>query len=110
MLATTLEIIRSGLKSDPSLTPSDRARLLALLRNGASSNKPEAATTTDRVARIIRRREVAKRLSCSVRTVDKLAETGVLRKHKLPGRVRAAGFLESDLNIILAGPEIRRDQ
>ena len=27
MLATTIEIVRSGLKADPSLTPADRARL-----------------------------------------------------------------------------------
>ena len=100
MLPTTVEIIRSGLKSDPSLTPAVRTRLLALLRNGPETPKPE--TTTERVARIIRRAEVAQRLSCSLRTVDGLAATGVLKKRKLPGRVRASGFLESDVAALIA--------
>lgn len=95
MLPTTLQIIRSGLQADPSISPSDRARLLALLRNGINVAKPEAATES--VARIIRRAEAARRLSCSLRLVDRLAKDGILPKRKLPGRIRASGFLESDL-------------
>ena len=104
MLATTIEIVRSGLKADPSLTPADRARLVALLRQGASAVKPE--TTTESIARIIRRREAAGRLSCSLRTVDKLAASGVLKRRLLPGRKRSAGFLESDVLALMAGKEI----
>ena len=100
MLATTYQICKSGLQSDPSLTPRDRARLLALLRNGANESKPEP--TVESVARIIRRAEAARRLSCSLRLVDRLAATGVLPKRKLPGRVRCAGFLESDVNALIA--------
>ena len=55
MLATTLQIIRSGLQADPSLSPADRARLLAIVRNGPET--PKAETTAERVARIIRRAE-----------------------------------------------------
>ena len=101
MLQSTFDIVRAGLKSDPTISPSDRSSLLALLRNGAGTTKTEI--TTERVARIIRRREAAERLSCSLRTIDKLAATGVLRKRKLPGRVRASGFLESDLVALLVG-------
>ena len=107
MLATTIEIIRCGLKADPSLTPRDRARVMASLRNAASTARTE--TTTENVARILRRGEVAKRLSCSLRTVDKLAASGVLPKRKLPGRQRAAGFLESDLSALLSS-ESREQQ
>jgi hypothetical protein len=95
MLQTTVEIIRSGLKGDPSLTPTDRARLIALLRNGQAA--PKVEPTAERVPRILRRAEVARRLSCSLRTVDKLP----IKKIKLPGRQRAAGFLESDVNTLL---------
>jgi predicted DNA-binding transcriptional regulator AlpA len=101
MLATTIEIIRSGLKADPSLTPAVRARIVAMLRNGLETPKPE--TATERVARIIRRAEVAQRLSCSLRMVDGLAASGVLKKRKLPGRIRASGFLESDVTALIAG-------
>ena len=99
MLPTTIQVLKSGLQTDPTLTPSDRARLLALFRNGTDAIRPGAGTES--VARIIRRAEAARRLSCSLRTVDKLAATGVLPKRKLPGRVRASGFLESDLVSLL---------
>lgn len=103
MLATTLEIIRSGLKADPSLTIADRARLMALLRNGSGSSKVESVTTNE--PRLIRRSEAARRLSCSLRTVDKLAAGGILPKRRLPGRVRAAGFLESDVVKLIGGAQ-----
>jgi hypothetical protein len=96
MLPTTIEIIRSGLKSDPSLTAADRSRLITLLRNWQVT--PKAETPAESVPCIIRRAEVARRLSCSLRTVDKLP----IPKVKLPGRQRAAGFLESNVNALLA--------
>ncbi len=100
MLNTTLEIVRSGLKSDPTLTPLDRTRLLAALRESAAQ-KPALETSAE--PRLVRRAEVARRLSCSLRMVDKLAASGVLAKRKLPGRLRAAGFLASDLDKLIAG-------
>jgi predicted DNA-binding transcriptional regulator AlpA len=100
MLNTTLEIVRSGLKADPTLTPQERARLLATFRaRGTQRFNPPVATEP----RLIRRGEAARRLSCSLRTVDKLASTGILPKRKLPGRIRASGFLASDLESLLMG-------
>jgi hypothetical protein len=94
MLATTLEIIRSGLKSDPSLNPGDRSRLLTLIRNGCSQAvEPTKASEP----RLIRRAGAAHILGCSLRLVDRLAKDGSLVKRKLPGRKRAAGFLEADV-------------
>ncbi len=99
MLNTTLEIVRSGLKADPTLTPQERARLLAALRTPAAQ-KPAPVISTE--LRLIRRAEVARRLSCCLRMVDKLAANGILIKRKLPGRVRAAGFLASDVDSLIA--------
>src|SRR5262245_4340121 len=101
MLSTTLQIVRSALLADPSIAAPDRTRILAFVRNDAAATKPE--TRTEGVVRIIRRAEAARRLSCSLRTIDKLASSGVLVKRKLPGRVRAAGFLESDVATLIAG-------
>lgn len=101
MLNTTLEIVRSGLKSDPTLTPQDRQRLLAALRETTALKPPEPTIAPE--SRLARRAEVARRLSCSVRLVDKLAASGVLVKRKLPGRVRASGFLSSDVDNLIAG-------
>jgi len=97
MLATTLDIIRSGLKSDPTITVAERQKLLVVLRNGAT---PQSKTDAppDNAPRLLRRAEVALRLACSLRTVDKLP----LKKVKLPGRQRAAGFREADVNALLA--------
>ena len=94
-LETTVQAVAAVLKSDPTVTPKSRSEFLATLRNGARNTKPE--TASDRVPRIIRRREAAARLSCSLRTIDKLNVQGILQKRKLPGRVRSSGFLESDM-------------
>jgi hypothetical protein len=100
MLGTTLKILRVGLESDPSLTPADRARLMAAIRDCVTPHKP-ATQPPDNSPRLLRRAEVARRLSCSLRSVDKLP----VKKFKLPGRKRAAGFLESDINTLLVGKD-----
>jgi hypothetical protein len=100
MLNTTLEIVRSGLKADPTLTPQERTRLLAALREPAAQ---KSAPVTSTEPRLIRRAETARRLSRSLRFVDKLAAAGILAKRKLPGRVRASGFLASDVDALIQG-------
>jgi hypothetical protein len=100
MLNTTLEIVRSGLKADPTLTPQERARLLAALREPAAQ---KSASVTSTEPRLIRRAETARRMSRSLRFVDKLAAAGILAKRKLPGRVRASGFLASEVDALIQG-------
>ena len=100
MLSTTLEIVRSGLKADPTLTPQDRLRLLAALRESASGKSGPVQPTEPR---LVRRAVVANRMSISLRSVDKLAASGVLPRRKLPGRIRASGFLASDVDALVSG-------
>ena len=64
MLATTIKIVRSGLESDPSLTPADRTRLMAVLRNGLVPCKPDSSPPVN-PPRLLRRAEVARRLAVS---------------------------------------------
>ena len=99
MLPSTLEILKSVLRSDPSISPAERADLLARLRQKPETPKPEAKAGGE--VRIMRRGEAARRLSCSVRTVDRLARIGALQRRKLPGRVRGAGFLASDVERLI---------
>ena len=95
----TLQIIRTALKADPSVAATDRARLLAAIRGGGEQAfKPVKVVEQ----RLIRRAEVARRLGCSLRLVDRLAKDGALVKRKLPGRKRAAGILESDVLALIA--------
>ena len=52
--------------------------------------------------RILTRAEVAKRFDRSLRFVDKLAAEGVLQRVTLPGRVRACGYREADVERLLS--------
>lgn len=93
---TTFEIVKAALKSDVTIAPDERARLLGIIRNGdhlPAKNAP----------RLVRRAEAAQRLSVSLRMVDKLTSEGVLKKRILPGRTRGCGFLESDLLALVNG-------
>lgn len=99
-LQTTIDAAKAILRADPTVTPGDRARLLALLRDNGKPDTPEPTATEPR---IIRRLEAARRLGCSVRAVDRWSAAGILRKVTLPGRVRAAGFRESDIAALIAG-------
>ena len=103
LLQSTVDIIRSALRADPHACPADRARLLAVVRTGGGPQPKTAPPETG--PRILARAEVARRLAKTTRFVDRLAQQGVLKKVRLPGRVRAAGFLESDVNALLAGKD-----
>ncbi len=59
--------------------------------------------TTEAPARLVRRIEAAKRLGVTLRCIDRLAVSGALRRIRLPGRVRAVGFRESDVSAIIEG-------
>ena len=100
MLNTTTDAIRSLLKADPSLSPQDRTRIVAVLKSGGkdSTGSPRVKTP-----RLLRRDTVAERLGCTIRQVDNLAREGILRRVILPGRTRAAGFRESDVMALITG-------
>ncbi len=91
---------------------SDRVELAKLAFMGLNKTERRAflttfadppATVAPEAERLLRRATVAARLGHSARFVDRLAADGVLRKIRLPGRARAAGFRESDLLALLAG-------
>ena len=101
MLDTTQDAVKAMLRADPSLTPSERNRILATIRNHGRASEP--ATPTAQEPRIIRRADAARRLGCSLRAVDNWTRAGILRKITLPGRVRAAGFRESEIVSVIEG-------
>jgi len=105
MLDTTMDVIKSVLKSDASIDVSERSRLVSLLRRGPETVKPKVESVPA-VPRLLRRAQVAERLGVSLRTVDNLAIAGSIRRIKFPGRSRSAGFLEAD---VLALMEIRHE-
>ena len=62
-------------------------------------NHPNA---TKQVPRLVRRKDAAKMLARSERAIDLLAQQGHLKRFRLPGRDRGAGFLESDILALLS--------
>jgi hypothetical protein len=103
MLDSTIELIRAGLKTDPTLSLAERARLILILRNHGRQTQPPQAVHAE--PKIIRRKQAAERLNSSLRFVDLLARQGVLKKCTLPGRRRAVGILESSLLAVLVAQE-----
>jgi hypothetical protein len=98
MLKTTMEIIASALKGDPTVNIRDRARILTALRRGLETKAGAAeAAAKPNLRRIVHRAEAAKIFGCSLRLIDRLSAQGALRKVRLPGRQRAAGFVEQEV-------------
>lgn len=93
MMPQTKTMLRACLQADPSIISWEK--LLTLLeRHGEVPANPP---------RLLRRLEVAQRLSCSVRAVDRLCREGALSKRVLPGRKRSTGVLESDVDTLIRG-------
>lgn len=67
---------------------------------GLTDDKTES-TQAAAEAQLLRRHEVARRLSVSLRTVDNWARQGLLTKRKLPGRLRAAGFSSVEVDRLI---------
>ena len=96
MKTTTLTALKAIIDSDPARTRVDRETLMKTL--GLSDGEP-AARPADKVVGF---EEAARRLNRTPRAVHLLARRGVLRKARMPGAVRAAGVLASDLDALLA--------
>ena len=96
MKTATLTALRAIYDSDPARTRADRE---ALLKTLGLTDGPEVARPVDKLVAF---EEAAKRLNRTTRTVHLLARRGVLRKAKMPGGVRCAGVLASDLDALLA--------
>jgi hypothetical protein len=95
MQATTIDIIKSVLAADTTIQPAERARLLNSLKAPAATKPAEQEGL-----KVWTRRELAKRLGRSLRFIDKLAQSGVLQRVKVPGRVRGIGFQASQVEAL----------
>ncbi|GEM_PF-2130990 len=94
---------RSSNPARPAHSPEARRQTLAARQPplGEKPEGPKAVAAAPSEARLVRRIEAARRLSCSLRTIDNLAASGVLQRRRLPGRLRASGFLASDLDALI---------
>jgi len=102
MKVTTLEIIRTVLKTDETITTEERARIIRFLTTpvGAPPVAPKPP------ARIVSFKEAAERLACKRQTVYHYCRMGILKKAALAGKERANGVTESSLILAIEGDQI----
>jgi hypothetical protein len=94
MKETTIEILKSVLKTDPTITAEERSNLIQLFKGAPLCKKSDD--------KLLKRKQVAEMLSSSTRLVDKLAVQGLLHKVTFRGRQRSAGYRRSEVEALLA--------
>jgi len=102
MLPQTIKLVRGVLETDETLTAKQRDAILNVCRDENGTDYPVRPPDPDR---ILRRGEVAKLLGRSTRAVDLLARQNLIKKIRLPGRARAAGFKLSAVTQFLENAE-----
>jgi hypothetical protein len=102
MLPTVFDAIRAILKADMSVTAEDRAWILACIKDHGRRFRTPAGSVQPEV-KLITRAEVARLLCRSKRSIDHLANEGLLKKVMFPNRKRAAGYRYEDVVRLING-------
>jgi excisionase family DNA binding protein len=100
MTTITKELLHT-IERDETLSQPEREALRKLRFGEVTLSQP--------AERLLRRREVAERLSVSRRTIDRWCSTGVLPRMKLPGRSRSSGVPETAVAALIAGSTLTAD-
>ena len=90
----TLQAVKALFSADPTIDQGEKKRLIALCQSTPNRPQPNPC--------VLRHAEVARRLGgVTKKTVNNLARSGLLTPVRLPGRVRALGFRESDVMALI---------
>jgi hypothetical protein len=98
VLPQTKVAVRAILSADQSVTDKERSKIIERIFRADDGDDEGRPAEQDR---IVLRGEASKILSRSTRGIDLLARQGLLKKIKLPGRQRCAGFRLSAINKFL---------
>lgn len=90
----TLTALAAIIEADPPQTEADRNRIVCLVTGAAR---------TESGPRVLSRSEAAERLGVCVRVIDGMSAAGILPRVTLPGRRRAAGVRDVDVERIIEG-------
>ena len=93
----TMRIVDSVLRSDDTISQAERARLISVAQTGLVADGDPSQD------RLVRRAEAARLLSRSLKSVDRLAERGILKRVVFPSCKRGAGFRLSQIASLIAG-------
>lgn len=97
MKVTTLELIRSVLKSDETITQDERARIIRAL------TAPVGASAAPVPSRIATFKEAGARLAVTPRTIYSYCRKGTLTRVTIPGKFRASGVTGESLENAIRG-------
>ena len=90
MKTTTLDLIRSVLKADETVTQDERARIIRAMTTPGEVPKPDRS-------RIVSFKEAAERLAVARRTIYHYCRRGILKRVTLPGKTCASGVTEESI-------------
>jgi hypothetical protein len=96
MQKETLGIIEAVLRTDSTISQPERDRLVSVVQAGLTGREPPQD-------RLVRRGEVARLLARSTKTIDRLADRGILKRVVFPTCKRGAGFRLSQIANLIAG-------
>jgi len=96
MKTTTLELIRSVLKSDETISPDERARIIRATTTTGETLKPEPS-------RIVSHGEAAERMGVKVRTIYHYCRKGILKRVTPAGKKCASGVTSESLENAIRG-------
>ncbi|MFA5168740.1 MAG: helix-turn-helix domain-containing protein [Candidatus Omnitrophota bacterium] len=96
MKTTTLELIRSVLKSDETISADERGRIIRQLTAPGEAPKAEPIS-------VIKPAEAARRLQVSKQTVYRYTKMGILKCAVLPGKTRSNGIVLESLEAAMRG-------
>lgn len=96
MKTTTLELIRSVLKADETVSQDERARIIRAMTTPPGSIPPPPA-------KIIPFKTAADRLGVKPRTIYHYCRAGILKAAKIAGKERANGVTEESLEMAIKG-------
>ena len=103
MQESTIKILDVTLKSDATVAPAERIRILRIARCGENISAPVQSGNIYAL-RIYSRTEAAKLLGNKTpRYIDKLAKLGLLKKFVPKGNRRAIGICAESIRIFIEG-------
>lgn len=97
MKTTTIELIRSVLKSDETVASDERARIIRMMTAPNEQVKPPEPM------RIVSFKEASLRLAVTPRTVYHYCRAGMLVRVTIPGKYRASGVTGESLEVAIRG-------
>lgn len=98
MQQTTIDAVKAILATDQSIDADERKNMVLMLKMGAGNGPSKAVKD-----RIVSRKEFATRVGVTTRTIDNWRVKGYITPVIIPGKNRAVGYRERDVDGLIEG-------